>query len=222
MGNRCSILPWDNWIYHVDSKKHEVNTLHAQAVVLQDSINAQARHYNTLLDQVKQLLSGNSALVIIIKGLRFDDVQLKNFDAHLQPLPNPPKGCVPAKFAGFLTEVTGSILILKAVVNLVTLVRSAAFEAAEGGQAAGEVGVEGLAEAGLEVAEGGEVAGEVGLEGLLKQASKLVSKLMSKPLSRVCWPRQALGSSLLLDWMLSSGQSMAPRRRMSSTIRSQS
>ena len=50
--------------------------------------------------------------------------------------------------------------------NLVTLVKSAAFEAADGGEAAGEVGVEGLAEAGLEVAEGGEVAGEVGLEGL--------------------------------------------------------
>ena len=91
MGNRGSILPWDNWIYHVDSKKQEVNTLHAQAVVLQDSINAQAQHYNTLLDQVKQLLSGNSALVIIIKGLRFDDVQLKNFDATFSHLKTRPR-----------------------------------------------------------------------------------------------------------------------------------
>jgi hypothetical protein len=121
MGNRGSILPWDNWIYHVDSKKHEVNTLHASAVALQDSINAQALHYNTLLDQVKQLLSGNSALVIIVKCLRFDDVQLKNFDAHLELFPDPPKGSVSAKFASFLTEVTGSILVLKAVVNLKAL-----------------------------------------------------------------------------------------------------
>lgn len=163
MGNSGSILPWDNWIYHVDSKRHEVNSLHAQAVVLQDSINAKAQHYNTLLDQVKQLLSGNSALVIIIKCLRFDDVKLKDFDARLKLLPDPPKGCVPAKFASFLTEVTGSILVLKAVVNLGKLVHSTVFSGAEaGGEVASEVGLEGLAETGVEV--GVEVGVEAGVE----------------------------------------------------------
>ena len=164
MGNGGSILPWDNWIYHVDSKKHEVNDLHASAVALQNSINAKALHYNTLLDQVKQLLSGNSALVIIIKCLQFTDVQLKDFDAQLKLFPDPPKGSVPAKFGSFLAEVTGSILVLKAVVNVGKLLKNAAFEVGEGGgEAIGEVGLEGLAETGVELGV------EAGVEGGLAE-----------------------------------------------------
>ena len=168
MGNGGSILPWDNWIYHVDSKKHEVNTLHASAVALQDSINSKALHYNALLDQVKQLLSGNAALVIIIKCLQFNDVQLKDFDAKLKLLPDPPKGSVPAKFGSFLAEVTGSILVLKAVVNVGKLLKNAAFEVGEGGgEAIGEVGLEGLAETGVEL--GVEAGVEAGVGGALAE-----------------------------------------------------
>ena len=95
-------------------------------------------------------------------------MQLKDLNAKLQLLPDPPKGCVPAKFAGFLSEVTGGILVLKAVVNLGKLAKSAIFDGAEaGGEAAGEVGLEGLAETGLEV--GLKAGVEAGVGGTLAE-----------------------------------------------------
>ena len=33
-----SILPWNNWIYHVDDKQKDLKDLHTQALNLQDSI----------------------------------------------------------------------------------------------------------------------------------------------------------------------------------------
>ena len=163
MGNGGSILPWDDWFYHVNAKKSEVNTLHGQAVALQDSIKAEVVHYNDFLGQVQQLFSGNSALVIITKALQFDDARLKDFEVQLQLLPDPPKGVIAAKFGSFLAEITGSVLVLKAVVNLATLAKNAAFA---GTETSGEVGIEGLAETGTELGvEAGVEAGvEVGVE----------------------------------------------------------
>jgi len=175
MGNSGSILPWDDWIYHVNSKKSEVNDLHTQAVSLQNTINASVVHYNALLDQVKILLSGNAALVIIIKTLKFNDLQLKEFDAQLQALPEPPKGVIPAKFGSFIAEITGSFLVLKAVFNLGKLAKSALFAGESAGEVGGEVGLEGLAETGAElgveagVEAGIEVGAEIGLEAGLAE-----------------------------------------------------
>jgi hypothetical protein len=170
MGNSVSILPWDDWIYHVDDLKREANHVHDQAVSLQDSIRAQVLQYNTLLDQARQLLSANAALVIIARAIKFSDLQLQDFEAQLQTMPEPPPGCVPAKFGAFLSEITGSILVLKAVVNLGKLAKTAIFGGAEvGGEAGAELGVEGLGEVGVELGvEAGVEAGvEVGAEAAL-------------------------------------------------------
>lgn len=167
MGNSGSILPWDNWIFHVDTLKKKANSLHDEATTLQDSIRAQILHYNTLSDQAKQLFSANAALVIIARAIKFSDLQLQDFEAQLQTMPEPPAGCVPAKFGAFLSEITGSILVLKAVVNIGKIAKTAIFQGAEvGGETAAELGVESLAEAGVEVGiEAGVEAGvEAGIE----------------------------------------------------------
>src|SRR4051794_12151486 len=98
MGNSGSILPWNDWIFHVDDLKAEVQRLHSQAVSAQDNIRNQARVYNGVLNQAKELLAGNAALVIIARAIKFDDLQMRDFEAQLQALPDPPKGSVPAKF----------------------------------------------------------------------------------------------------------------------------
>jgi hypothetical protein len=171
MGNSGSILPWDDWIYHVDDLKNEANGLHDQATSLQDSIRAQVLQYNALLDQTKQLLAGNAALVIISRAIKFSDQELKDFEAQLDTMPDPPEGSVPAKFGSFLTELTGSVLVLKAIVNLGKIAKSAIFEGAGdvGGEAGAELGIEGLAEAGTElgVEAGVETGVEVGAEAVL-------------------------------------------------------
>ncbi|GKU23108.1 hypothetical protein FLAG1_08811 [Fusarium langsethiae] len=171
MGNSGSILPWDDWIYHVDDLKNEANGLHDQAISLQDSIRAQVLQYNSVLDQTKQLLAGNAALVIIARAIKFSDEQLKDFEAQLDTMPDPPEGSVPAKFGSLLSELTGSALVLKAIVNLGKLAKTAIFKGAGevGGEAGAELGVEGLAEAGAElgVEAGVEVGAEVGAEAVL-------------------------------------------------------
>lgn len=168
MGGGGSILPWDDWIYHVDSKKHEVQNLHNQAVHLQASINAEVNHFNTVLDQAKQLFSGNAALVIIIKTLKFNDLQLKDFDAQLQALPDPPKGSIPAKFGSFLSEIIGSVYILRAISNLGQLAKSALFSGTEAAsEGMGEVALEGMAETGVEL--GVEAGTEAVAEGALAE-----------------------------------------------------
>ncbi|KAM3064912.1 hypothetical protein ACMFMG_011261 [Clarireedia jacksonii] len=168
MGNSGSILPWDNWFYHIDDLKAEANDLHNTAVSAQNDIRSKIVQYDKLLNQSKQLLSANAALVIITRAMKFNDLQLKDFEAQVRALPDPPAGCVPAKFAGFLSEITGSILVLKAIVNLGQLAKASWFaEGAEvGGEVVEELGVEGLAEAGVEVGVEAEVeaAVEVGLE----------------------------------------------------------
>ncbi|EWZ80764.1 hypothetical protein IWW34DRAFT_879511 [Fusarium oxysporum f. sp. albedinis] len=166
MGNSGSILPWDDWIYHVDDLKNEANGLHDQATTLQDSIRAQVLQYNTLLGQTKQLMSGNAALVIIARAIKFSDQELKQFEAQLDAMPDPPEGSVPAKFGSFLTELTGSALVLKAIVNIGKLAKNAIFESmGEGAGEAAELGIEGLAEAGAEL--GVEAGVEVGAEAAL-------------------------------------------------------
>jgi hypothetical protein len=167
MGNSGSILPWDDWIYHVDDLKNEANGLHDQAISLQDSIRAQVLQYNSTLGQTKQLLAGNAALVIIARAIKFNDEQLKDFEAQLDTMPDPPEGSVPAKFGSFLSELTGSALVLKAIVNIGKLAKTAIFEGAGevGGEAGAELGIEGLAEAGAEL--GVEAGVEVGAEAVL-------------------------------------------------------
>jgi hypothetical protein len=177
MGNSGSILPWNDWIYHVSDLQDQVQRLHSQAVSAQDSIRAQVPQYNTLLDQSKQLLTANAALVIIARAIKFDDLQLKDFETQLQALPEPPAGCVPAQFGSFLSEMTGSFLVLKAVVNLGKLAKTALFPASStaGGGAIADAGVEAGAELGMEgLAEGGTELGveagvEVGAEAALAE-----------------------------------------------------
>ncbi|KAJ4349106.1 hypothetical protein N0V95_004887 [Ascochyta clinopodiicola] len=168
MGNSGSILPWDDWIYHVDDLKSEANGLHSQATSIQDDIRAKVVEHNTLLNQTKQLLSANAALVIIARAIKFNDLDLQKYEAELQTMPDPPAGCVPAKFGAFLSEITGSILVLKSVVNLAKIAKASWFtESADiGGEAGTELGIEGLAETGVEVGvEAGVEAGvEIGVE----------------------------------------------------------
>ena len=172
MGNSSSgsILPWDDWFYHVDDLKAEVSKLHDQAVSAQDSIRAQVPQYNSIANQTKQLMAANAALVIIARAVKFDDLQLKDFEAQLEALPDPPKGSIPAEFGAFLSEITGSFYILKAIANLGSLAKDALFTSTEvAGEAGGELAIEGLAETGTELGVEAAVEGtvEVGAEAAL-------------------------------------------------------
>lgn len=185
MGNSSSgsILPWDDWLYHTGKLRAEVQDLHNQAISAQNDIQTKVPQYNTRLNLTKELMSGNAALVIIARAMKFTDLELKNFEVEVEALPDPPKGCIPAKWGMFLSQIGGCFLILKAVVNIGKLVKKGFFKEnketngeinGEGDETGGDEGpIEEGGEAGEEGGEAGEVGGEEAAEGLAESSAEL-------------------------------------------------
>lgn len=119
-----SLLPWDDWIYHLPAKRDEVNRLHTNAVALQEQIDNQIHVFNGLLKQYKALVAGNASLVIVTNILTYTDLEFKNFQVQIQALEPPPVGFVPVSIASMITELAGGVMVLKALFNLGKLVKN--------------------------------------------------------------------------------------------------
>ncbi|MEM7111714.1 MAG: hypothetical protein AAF614_04730 [Chloroflexota bacterium] len=172
-----SILPWDNWFYHIDDKKKKVRSLYSEAHNLNKQIKTEIDHYNSMIKPYKSLTAQNAALLIISQIINYTDDQYKNYLQAVAAMPDPVKGSVPIEVAQLVTEVTGLGLVAKGIFNLGKLAKNGLLNAGEGGeeavsQATIEGVTEGVAEAGLETA--GEAAAEgvaeVATEGVLEAA----------------------------------------------------
>jgi hypothetical protein len=163
-----SILPWDDWIYHLPFKREEVNSLHKEAVALQGQIEAYVTTFNHDLDSYKSLIAGNAALVIIANTATMDDLQYSNFTVEVAAIENPPVGFVPVSVASVLTEIVGTGQILKALYRLGSLAKSLVSPsvAKSAGEAAGEQAVKSLAKVGADagIEAGAETATEITTE----------------------------------------------------------
>lgn len=146
-----SMLPWDDWIYHLSYKRDEVNQLHTTAVSLQNQIDSQIDVFNGLLQQYQTLVAGNAALVIVANVLTYKDLQYKDYTVQVDAVEQPPVGFVPVSAASMITELAGGVMVLKAIFNLGKLVKNGIFGASEAlPEAASEEATEALIESGVE------------------------------------------------------------------------
>lgn len=157
-----SLLPWDNWIYHVDHKQDEVNGLHTTAVALQNQIDSQIGVFNTQLGTYQSLYAGNAALVVAANVIQMDDLRLKDFTTQIAAIEPPPAGFVPVSIASLVDELAGGVMVLKAIWNLGKLTKNFVSGSGETAEAVGEDAAEELAEVGGEA--GSEVAAETASE----------------------------------------------------------
>lgn len=181
-----SLLPWDDWIYNLNYKRTEVNQLHTAATGLQNQIDSQIDVFNGKLQQYQTLVAGNSALLIVTNVLTYKDQQYKDYMVQVNAVETPPVGFVPVTAASMITELAGSIAVLKAIFNLGKLVKngilgvSKALPEAASEQAttalaesSAEAGVEASAEGTTEITTEtvGEGVAEGAAEGVIEGAS---------------------------------------------------
>lgn len=172
-----SLLPWDDWIYHLSYKRDEVNQLHTSAVGLQNQIDSQIDVFNGQLKQYQTLVAGNSALVIVTNILTYNDLEYKDYTVQVDAVENPPVGFVPVSAASMITELAGGVMVLKAIFNLGKLVKNGVLGSSEALpeaasedatqaliESSAEAGVEASAEASTEITA--ETVGEGVAEGV--------------------------------------------------------
>lgn len=158
-----SLLPWDNWFYHLPYKRNEVNNLHTQAVALQNQIQAQIDVFNGNLSLYQSLVAGNSALVIVANTIKMKDLDYKDFTTKVDAIEPPPVGFVPVSIAGLIDELAGGTMVLKAIWQLGKFTKNLVSGGGEeGSEAIGETALEDLAEASAEA--GVEAGAEEGTE----------------------------------------------------------
>jgi hypothetical protein len=176
-----SLLPWDDWIYHLNYKRNEVNQLHTTAVELQNQIDSQIDLFNGLLQEYQTLVAGNSALLIVTNVLTYKDQQYKEYTVQVNSVESPPVGFVPVSAASMISELAGGVAVLKAIFNLGKLVKNGVLGASKAlpeaaSEQAAEALVESGAEAGVEIsAEGAtEITTETVGEGVAEAAAEEV------------------------------------------------
>lgn len=157
-----SLLPWDDWIYHLDYKRDEVNSLHTEAVSLQNQIQTQIDLFNGDLDTYKSIYAGNAALVVAANVIVMNDLEYKDFTTQIAAIEPPPAGFVPVSIASLVDELAGGVMALKAIWNLGKVAKNFATGTEEGAEEISETVAEEMAEAGAEA--GVEAASESAAE----------------------------------------------------------
>lgn len=168
-----SILPWNNWIYHIDDKKQQLSSLYREANALNGQITTTIDRYNGYAGQYRSLAGGNAALLIINQVSSFTDEQYRDYVLAVDALPDPPAESVPLDVVQLVTNVTGMGYVAKGIFGIGKLVKNGLLASGETSPEISAGVTEGAAEAGLEGAgeaavEGGVEAGvETGVEAAL-------------------------------------------------------
>ena len=168
-----SLLPWDNWFYHIDDKKRELRLLYQEARHLNGTIKSLINRYNAYLPSLRTVAAQNAALLIIAQVSSYSDLEYQNFLQKVNAFPAPVRGVVPVEVAQVITEATGTGLIAKGIFNIGRLGAEGLLTSAEEIGADTVEGVaEGVAEAGIEAASEVAIEGvtEVVAEGALEMA----------------------------------------------------
>lgn len=162
-----ALLPWDDWFYNLSHRRHEVNSLHKQAVALQDQIQNQITVFNAHLKDYKYIIASNAALVIIANEIKMNDLKYKDFRVDLEALPTPSEGIIPVEVGEMISELVGGALIIRGIVQFGKVAKTwCSGSAEEGTEAIGEEAAEEVAEVGAEagIEAGAEVGGEITAE----------------------------------------------------------
>jgi len=140
------LLPFDDWIYHLDFKRDEVNRKHQEVVTTQDTVQSRVLLFNTQLDQYKLLLANNAILLYIDKTVRMTDLQLKDFTVAIAQLEPPVKGDIVLNSLITVTELIGQYLVIKFISNLKDVIKEKFWTDSEAAEGLDEDVVEDLAE----------------------------------------------------------------------------
>lgn len=191
-------LPWDKWFYHTDLKLAQVNSIHQQAVNLEDTTQADLLHLNEKLDNLRKLVTGNYALLYMQTVIVMPDLQLADYQVKLQALPPPPDANVPAEIGSLISETIAGGLLGKIMWNMVKNPVKAGAKAAaatvkdffsSGSKSAATLAeplMEGAEEAGMslnpaiEMSTLGEGAGRSAVTGLTEEVGEGVGEASAK------------------------------------------
>jgi len=176
-----SLLPWDDWFYNLPYRRDEINSLHTQAVELQDQIQNQITIFNTNLADYKYIVASNEALVLIANQIKMTDLLYEDFHVDLEAIPTPAAGLVPIEVGQMISELVGGALILRGLVQFGKIAKTwCSGSVEEGTEAISEGAAEEMSEVGAEVgieasAEvGGEITAETVGEAVTEAAAEAV------------------------------------------------
>jgi hypothetical protein len=181
------LLPWDDWFYNLPHRRQEVNSLHTQAVALQDQIQNQITVFNARLKDYQSITAYNAALVIIANQIKMTDLQYKDFRVDLEALPPPDEGIIPIEVGEMIAELAGGALILRGIVQLAKIAKTWFTGAVEEGtEAIGEGAAEELA----------EVGAEAGIEAIAETGSEITVETVGEGVSEVAAEAVMEGAAL--------------------------
>ena len=140
------LLPIDEWVYHLDFKRDEVNRKHQEVVNTENTVQSRVLLFNTQLNQYKLLLANNAILLYIDKTVRMTDLQLKDFTVAIDALEPPVKGDVVLNSLISITERIGKKLVIKFLVNLKDVIKEKFWTDSESAEGLDDSVVEDLAD----------------------------------------------------------------------------
>jgi len=140
------LLPIDEWVYHLDFKRDEVNRKHQEVVNTENTVQSRVLLFNTQLNQYKLLLANNAILLYIDKTVRMNDLQLKDFTVAIAELEPPVKGDIVLNSLITYTELIGKKLVLKFLANLKKVIKERYWTDSESAEGLDEDVVENLAD----------------------------------------------------------------------------
>jgi len=140
------LLQIDEWVYHLDFKRDEVNRKHQEVVHTENTVQSRVLLFNAQLNQYKLLLVNNAILLYIDKTVRMTDLQLKDFTVSIDALEPPVKGDVVLNSLTGITELIGLILVVKFIFNLKDVIKEKFWTDSEAAEGLDEDVVEDLAD----------------------------------------------------------------------------
>jgi hypothetical protein len=178
---KMGMLPFDDWIYHLNDRREEVNRLHSALMGLEQQLQNYTVDFNRNLDDYKSMVAVNSALVIVTNIIKMADEKYQDYAKTIDAEPPPVAGSIPTNVASLISEFVGGGQILKAIFqfrkfapNLFTEAGEEVGEVITSGliEAAAEAGVEATSEATVKLTTEtvgetvGETAAEAAIEGV--------------------------------------------------------
>lgn len=107
-----SLLPWDDWFYHISKKEERVDNLYNTYLHQRDTIELKGESYNHQLAQYQSLCIYNAALLIADQNGTCSDSDYAQFlEANEAAKPGKPARPEVAEVLGYISGVTGSYLI---------------------------------------------------------------------------------------------------------------
>ncbi|MEM7111715.1 MAG: hypothetical protein AAF614_04735 [Chloroflexota bacterium] len=110
-------IPWEDWFYHLEYKRKEINQLHENAVDLVNLTQSNLILLNSHLEQYRAMVAMNGTLLVTKAQTVMSDLELKDYTAKVGALPTMPGGVLPLQVMEVLAESVATTLVLRLLWN---------------------------------------------------------------------------------------------------------